>query len=178
MAVAELVRKGMNIELYLIGNGYKEYIARLNNIIARNDLQDNIRFLGFKKDAYGYMCIADVVLMCSRSEGFGRVTVEGMLAGKVIIGARSGATTELVQDGVTGLLYALGAYKELAQKIEYVFNNPAQAKLMGNNAKEWASAKFSQERYGDDLMQALFEVGKSENRRSRPTVKSRSNDLL
>ncbi|TKB74838.1 MAG: glycosyltransferase family 4 protein [Nitrospira sp.] len=178
MAVAELVKRGMNIELYLIGNSYEDYTARLNSLIARNGIQDNVRFLGFKNDAYSYMCIADVVLMCSRSEGFGRVTVEGMLAGKVIIGARSGATTELVEDGVTGLLYTLGAYKELAQKIEYVFNNPAQAELMGKSAKEWASAKFSQERYGDDLMQALFEVGKSGNRRSKPTVKARSNDLL
>lgn len=178
MAVAELVKKGMNIELYLIGNSYEDYTARLNSLIARNGIQDNVRFLGFKNDAYSYMCIADVVLMCSRSEGFGRVTVEGMLAGKVIIGARSGATTELVQDGVTGLLYTLGAYKELAQKIEYVFNNPAQAELMGKSAKEWASAKFSQKRYGEDLMQALFEVEKSGNRRSMPTVKARSNDLL
>jgi glycosyltransferase involved in cell wall biosynthesis len=176
-AVAELAKKGMTIELYIIGDGYEDYIAHLNNIIEKNGIQNNVRFLGYQNDAYSYMCIADVVLMCSRSEGFGRVTVEGMLAGKAIIGARSGATPELIQDGVTGLLYTLGAYKELAQKIEYLFDNPARAELMGKNAREWALEKFSEKRYGADLMQALLDVGESGAKHGKSKTKARSNGL-
>ena len=36
--------------------------------------------------------------MASRAEAFGRVTVEYMLKGIPVIGARSGATTELISD--------------------------------------------------------------------------------
>jgi glycosyltransferase involved in cell wall biosynthesis len=100
---------------------------------------------------------ADVVLMCSRSEAFGRVTIEGMLAGKPVIGSRSGATPELIQDGVTGLIYEPRNYKQLAQKIEYLYANPEKTALMGQQAKEWAMATFGQARYGDDLIRLLSE---------------------
>ena len=36
---------------------------------------------------------------------FGRVTVESMLGKCLVVGAASGATTELIQDGVNGILY-------------------------------------------------------------------------
>jgi glycosyltransferase involved in cell wall biosynthesis len=130
--------------------------------------------MGYRNDAFSYMCIADVVLMCSRSEGFGRVTVEGMLAGKVVIGARSGATTELIQDGVTGLLYTLGDYKELANKIQYIHDNPVQARLTGKNAKEWAALNFSEERYGMDLMQVLLNIAKSGVKHNKSHIKASS----
>ena len=173
-AVAELAKNGMNIELDIIGDGYEDYIAHLNNIIKKNGIQNNVWFMGYQNDVFSSMCIADVVLTCSRSEGFGRVTVEGMLAGKVIIGARSGATPELIQDGVTGLLYTLGVYKELAQKIEYLFDNPARAELMGKNAREWALRKFSEERYGADLMQALLNIVKSGVKHDKSQLKTNS----
>jgi glycosyltransferase involved in cell wall biosynthesis len=43
--------------------------------------------------------------MCSVAEGFGRVTAEFMSWGKPVIGRNSGATPEIVEDGLNGLLY-------------------------------------------------------------------------
>lgn len=65
-----------------------------------------------------FIRMADVVLICSHWEPFGRVTVEAMLAGKPVI-AISGATVELIHDGVTGLLYDPGNYSVLANKMRY-----------------------------------------------------------
>ena len=48
---------------------------------------------------------ADVALMCSSSEAFGRTTVEAMKLGRPVIGADAGGTAELVRDGWNGLLY-------------------------------------------------------------------------
>ena len=43
--------------------------------------------------------------MNSKSDGLGRVTLEGMLAGCLVIGRAAGATVELIQNGVNGLTY-------------------------------------------------------------------------
>jgi glycosyltransferase involved in cell wall biosynthesis len=173
-AVAELVNKGMNIELDIIGDGYPEYIDRLNNIIQENGIQKSIRFGGYHDDVFAYMCNANVILMCSRCEGLGRVTVEGMLARKPIIGARSGATIELVEEGVRGLLYSPGDYKDLANKIEYFYSNPVQARLMGENAQEWAMRNFSEERFGMDLVQVLLNVSQSGTKHDKLQIKESS----
>ena len=173
-AVVELVSKGMSIELDIIGDGYAEYIDRLNDIIQKNGIQKSVRFEGYHNNVFAYMCMADVILMCSRCEGLGRVTVEGMLARKPIIGARSGATIELVEDGVRGLLYSPGDYKELANKIQYLHDHPTQARLMGENAQEWAMRNFSVERYGADLMQVLLNIAKSGVKHGKSHMKASS----
>ncbi len=160
-AVAELSKKGMNIELHIIGDGYADYVSRLTSLIQKKGIQNNVRFMGYCSDAFSHMCGADVILVCSKSEAFGRVTVEGMLAGKPVVGAKSGATAELILDGVTGLLYSPGIYKELAQKIQYLYDNPSLAMHMGRDAREWALSKFSEGRYGEELMEVLLRVAKS-----------------
>lgn len=50
----------------------------------------------------------DILCMCSDREAFGLSTVEGMLSGCLIIGTNTGGTTEILEDGTTGLLYAQG----------------------------------------------------------------------
>lgn len=98
---------------------------------------------------------ADAILMCSKREAFGRVTVEGMLAGKPVIGANSGGTLELIQDGITGLLYTSGDPKALAEKIRYLYENPDTATHVGENAKAWAETSFTRDRYRKDVLEAF-----------------------
>ena len=101
---------------------------------------------------------ADVVLMCSRFESFGRVTVEAMLAGKPVIGAASGGTAELIQDGETGLLYEPGNHDELAMKIEYLFEHPEKRLQLGAAARVWATGRFAQQRYAREVHDLLTGV--------------------
>lgn len=154
-AIAVLVNKGLKVGLYVIGDGGQDYASHLTQITQEFNVEKNVQFLGHRDDAFEYMSMSDVVLMCSRSEAFGRVTIEGMLAEKPVIGSRSGATPELIQDGITGLLYEPGDFEQLAQRIEYLYANPDEASLMGQRAREWALKHFGQERYGEDLLRLV-----------------------
>ena len=81
---------------------------QLQQQIENFGLEQHIELVGYIKNPTHYIQAADAVLVCSHWESFGRVTVEAMLAGKPIIGSANGATTELIQNGVTGLLYDSG----------------------------------------------------------------------
>lgn len=72
----------------------------------------------------------------------GRVTVESMLAGIIVVGAASGATTELIMDGETGYLYEPGNCTDLADKIEYIVHHPKKRREIEIRAKESAKVKF------------------------------------
>ena len=65
-----------------------------------------------------------------------------MLAGCLTIGGNAGATTELIDNGKNGLLYEIGNYKDLADKIEYAIKNKEKSQEMINNAKRYAVDNF------------------------------------
>jgi len=156
LALGELSNMGVQAELYLVGDSFPEYLARLREIVVACNIAHLVHFTGYSDSSFDYMLSADIVLVCSRSEAFGRVTIEGMLAGRPVIGAQSGATTELIKDGVTGILYTPGDYKDLAQKILLTYENQTKARAMGDKAKEWALQNFTEERYGKELMLLLL----------------------
>ena len=88
---------------------------------------------------------SDAFLLCSRCEGFGRVTVEAMLMSKPIIATKSGGTIELIQEGYNGLLYIPCDFKELADKIKFLSENIFLGNEMGKNANNFAKNKFNKE---------------------------------
>jgi glycosyltransferase involved in cell wall biosynthesis len=85
---------------------------------------------------------AHVGLMCSRSEAFGRVTVEYLRRGRPVIGTRSGGTPELTEDGVTGLLYDPGDIEALADHIERVAASNAMLVKLSLAALESNADRF------------------------------------
>jgi glycosyltransferase involved in cell wall biosynthesis len=158
LALAELRRRQVEAELLLIGEGDGEYGRRLLNLVAQSHLQDRVRFLGQVDDPMPELRAADVALVCSGAEGFGRATVEAMLAGKPVIGADNTATAELIHHGVNGLLYHTGDAQDLAAKIHYLYRHPDVASQLGSNGQAWAQRVFTRHRYREELLPLLTEL--------------------
>jgi len=138
-----LVAKGYkNIQLYIAGSGIGKYIAELKRERNKKGLSRHVKFLGFQSDMKNVRKDMDVELVCSRSEAFGRVTIEAMLADMLVIGANTGGTKELIQDGITGLLYQQGNASDLADKIEKVLINRQQYVECVRNGKKMAIGNF------------------------------------
>ncbi len=157
-AIAHLVQTGISVELDIVGNGDYQYQQYLQAIVNENLLEQHIRFVGYVDNSFALMQSADAILVCSRCEAFGRVSVEGMRAGKPVIGARSGGTQELIQDGFNGLLYTVADDRDLAEKIRYLYEHPEMAKQMGENGRLWAAEQFTQERYGEEIYMLLKQL--------------------
>lgn len=104
------------------------------------------------------MAAADFVLVCSRAEAFGRVTAEAMLAWTPVVGARSGATPELIRDHQEGLLYEPGDHRDLARKIEYLIQHPEEARQMGKQGYKRASTELTVDRYSKQVYDLLQEL--------------------
>jgi glycosyltransferase involved in cell wall biosynthesis len=155
MALADLKKRGLDAELLIVGEGVRSYRCRLEELVAANALETQVAFAGQVKSALPAMRSANAVLVCSKSEAFGRVTIEGMLAGKPVIGARRGATAELIKEGVNGLLYNYGDPKDLADKIQYLYKNPAVAEQLGKAAQSWVEGFFTAERYSKEILALL-----------------------
>ncbi len=157
-ALSKVIFRGVDAHLLIVGDGKKHFRAALHQQIRGHGLEQYVEFVGYVENPMQYMRAADVMLICSHWEPFGRVTIEAMLAGKPVIGANSGATAELIQDGVTGLLYDSGNHDELADKIQYLCKNPEERLKLGAAARVWATDRFTQERYAKEVFDLLGEV--------------------
>lgn len=156
-ALSEIVRRGINGHLLLVGTGEKSYLEMLRQQVKDQGLERRVTFTGYVNDPTPLIQTADLILMCSRWEAFARVTIEAMLAGKAVIASASGGTIEQIQDGKTGLLYKRGSHLELADKIQYLYENPKARLELGQAAHAWAVGRFAQERYTREMLE-LFTI--------------------
>ena len=131
------------LQLHLIGTAKGEYLDEIKSFVNKNDLADMVIFHGHQSNVNEFLKGMDLALMTSRDEAFGRVTIEYMLHKIPVIASRSGANEEIVKEGISGELYELYNYKELAEKIELFYNNPAKCKYIGNSGYEYAKQNFS-----------------------------------
>lgn len=158
-ALAELVQRGVDAELLLVGNGSRRYREALVKQVKSSCLEERVQFIGYVENPLKYIQIADLVLICSRWETFGRVIVEAMLAEKPVVAtANSGGPAELIQNGKTGLLYEGGNYDELADKIQFLYENPEERSTLSKTAWAWATGRFTRERYAKEVIVVLNQV--------------------
>jgi glycosyltransferase involved in cell wall biosynthesis len=160
-AFSLLQKDNVHADLVIVGESENaEYFAQLNRAIRENNLGERVFFTGVVRDARPFIQESDVLLVCSRSEAFGRVTIEAMLAGKPVIGSAAGATPELVQDGFSGMIYRVADAAALAENIRFLYHNRDAGRRFGENGKEWAQSRFTKERYSDELGAVLDRLHK------------------
>ena len=87
-----------NIEVDFLGKGTEQYEEELKNMVKEKKLDRNVNFLGYCSDLRERLQLYDVGVVCSKSEGFGRVTAEYMAAKLCVIASDTGANTELKQN--------------------------------------------------------------------------------
>jgi len=97
------------------GGGYRE---RLEEIARQARLGERIRFLDAVEDVRSLYAAIDLLVAASpKPEGFGRVALEAIAAGRPVVAARCGGLLDVVEDGRNGLLFEPGDEDDLAAKI-------------------------------------------------------------
>lgn len=147
-----------HVELNLIGWWDFTYKRKLEELINKERLTDQVVFWGAKDNVLQLLEDFQVGLMCSRSEGFGRVTAEFMHAKLGVIASDSGANPELIEDGVTGLLFRSGDAKSLSNAIYKFYINRDLLIDCSNAAYKKAREQFTAKKNANDIYSIYTEV--------------------
>jgi glycosyltransferase involved in cell wall biosynthesis len=140
----------------------RRYKQELVELTERLGLAGRVQFAGFQPDILPFLRAVDLVVHCSVSpEPFGRVIVEAMLAGKPVIAARSGAPTEIIQHGITGLLVTPGDTEELVRAIEQLLDNRSWAETLATQGRESAAQRYSLETVLADWVGFIDQIERS-----------------
>ena len=116
-AVAEIIKKNNDIELYILGDtncGGGEYHKEVMSIAKELGIESSIHYLGYQKNPYVYVRYADCFVLSSRWEGLPNVLIEALHLGTPVAAFKCAPVMErIVKDGTTGFLAEKGNVEEL-----------------------------------------------------------------
>lgn len=147
-AIAALHRKGVRLPLAILGDGpEREMLERQADELG---VAGEVVFLGRRRNPFVYLEQAAFFVLSSRWEGFGNALVEAMASGlpAVSFDCPSGPS-EIVEDGVNGLLVPPGEVEALAAAMRAMWEETERRRLMGDRARQTAE-RFSLDRIVGD----------------------------
>ena len=150
--------RGRTIKYLFAGDG--SHKADLQHRVRMSGLQKEISFLGFVKDVPNFLSCIDVLVLPSLYEGLGVAALEGMAAGKPVIGTRVGGLAELIVSGETGFLVPPRDGPALAEAMDRLLSDPSMAGAMGQKGTERVLNNFTIEqsaRRTEEYYYALLE---------------------
>ena len=170
LAVNSVKKIYPNIKCLIVGpvcGGSEPYNAQLDIYINENNLSETVIFFGYRKDVPNILSILDILIHASiEPEPFGRVILEGMAAGKPIIGTNSGGTPEQIVDGETGILVPMNDDEGMAQAMLFYLNDMKRAKVMGEHETQRLIEMFGIKRMvveTEKVYEEIFPVKKEES---------------
>jgi glycosyltransferase involved in cell wall biosynthesis len=132
--------------------GEHEYERSLHQLAARLGVVGRVQFTGHVDDVQSELDQLDVLVHASvLPEPFGQVVVEGLASGLAVVAADAGGPAEIITDGVSGLLYAMGDTGALATRLRELADDPALRARLGAAARNRAS-DFTPERIVPTVM--------------------------
>jgi len=146
----EKVKEG---QLLIAGEGEEK--KRLQSYVKQNRI-NNVKFMGFmERPELNELIRASrfVVLPSEWYENSPSMVYESFALGKSVIGSCIGGIPELIEDGVTGLLFEPRDVEDLSEKVRYLYHHPLLAQKMGISARKKVEGKYSEEGYYNKLLE-------------------------
>lgn len=129
------------------------YLKSLHLLVRELNLDGRVRFAGELSDAAELMTGLDVLLVPSLEETFGRVVVEGWIAGVPVVATNLGGPAELIEHGRDGLLVPQRDPLSLSQAVDSILSDPKLALRLSKGGRQKAE-RFSAEHYAKETMSA------------------------
>ncbi len=147
-SIPHILKKIKKVNFIFIGPSTTAYnhelkkIQKTTNIKIINLTPDNLTGYYDKKKLTAFK-EADLYLMPSRSDAFGISFLEAWAAGKPVIGARIGATPEVIRENIDGFLVEFDNPEDIAQKVVKLLKNKRLRKRLGSAGQLKVSQNYT-----------------------------------
>ena len=120
-----------------------EFEQAIHRRFAEAGLSDRLHALGHREDVADILSEIDLLVHPANQEPFGRVLLEASAAGVSIVATDVGGTSEIVVDGLTGLLVPPRNSSALAKAVTEIVSDQTKSFQFRENARRRAVSEFS-----------------------------------
>ena len=115
----------------------------LEDLTAKSERESlPITFLGWRNDIDMILSASDIAVLCSDNEGIPLTLIQASQAGLPIVSTNVGSVSDIVIDGVTGLLTEVSA-KDVIQGVSKLIDEPGLRARLGESGQKRAKELFS-----------------------------------
>lgn len=133
-ALPYLKEEFKSIKLLIVGEG--SLVEELKERAKKNNIFDNILFIGRRRDIPEILASINIFVMPSIAEGLPNALLEAMAMGKPIVTTEVGGIPEIVKNGFNGLLVPPRDTLSLSKAIKELISNDRLAAKLGQAARD------------------------------------------
>jgi glycosyltransferase involved in cell wall biosynthesis len=152
--IAYMKSININVKLGIVGRDSGDYAVYLKRYMKQVGCDDKVDFLGYSSDVGNIRKDYDIAVVASKSEAFGRVTIEAMHSKMTVVASDCGANPELIENGKNGFLFEYGNIEEFARIISTLDKKRCLLEATGTQAHK-DSSKFSSGQASNKINQTI-----------------------
>lgn len=128
-------------QLVIFGEGPAR--EQYETLTAELGIAGQVQFAGYVPDLLKRLAGSDIFVLPSRAEGMSNALLEAMAAGLPCIATEISGNTDLIQDGLNGLLVRPDEAEALTTALAKLLDSPALRERLGRQARETVCQKYS-----------------------------------
>jgi len=150
-AAALVIREVPQAIFVVVGDGHLR--PKLESLANSVGLSDKITFTGRVDNPLQIVATFQIGVITSETEGFCNAIMEYMACGVPVIATNAGGNSELIEDGVNGVLVPVGDCQTLSRRLIELISNRTFAEIIG-----MAGYKSVQSLYSIEDMVTKYEI--------------------
>lgn len=168
-AASKLVNKFPNLHILFVGDGeLREQLIEQTHTL---DIDNHIHFLGTRSDVPSILAASDLFILPSLWEGLPMALIEAMASGLPVVATDVSGTTQVMEDGKTGILVQPGQSNKLELAVGKILSDPETAKKMGEASRLRVEKLFSAQKQANEYL----ELYKNQPLKDTPKLSLRGN---
>jgi len=142
-----LVNKKQPVTLLIVGEVRQGEDKKIFEDFQQSNPDSQIIVTGYisPKDLPTYYSLIDTFVHPSLRDGMPNAVLEAMACGKTVIATPVGGVTDVIEDGVNGMLVQVNDANELAEKIAKALSQPEKQEQFGRSAREAVLRRYTLE---------------------------------
>jgi glycosyltransferase involved in cell wall biosynthesis len=148
-AASRIIAKHTEARFALVGDGALR--EQLQSKVTALGLSNYFEFLGARTDIPSILAAADAAILPSLAEGLPNAVLEYLAAGKAVIASSVGGIPEVIRHQRNGLLIEPGSSDAIVEAVDYILDNPSEARRLADQGRYDAQHDFSFDRLIPEL---------------------------
>ena len=143
-----LIKQKLPSKLIIIGDGPEK--QEISKYITTYNLENDVvflnkEFINKEIDIPKLLAVSDLFLLTSEKESFGLAVLEAMSSGLPVVSTNTGGLPELIANGETGFLAAVGDIEHLVAYSLQILCNDELSNRLSKNARNRATTYFNKQ---------------------------------